>query len=181
MVIQLDDERYWPYVAVDPETNDVLQTKPNQREPGSSRTGPRRGPGPETRTSMTPCFSSMTRGHGRRVPSPRPRVRIRDNRNSNRRQTYSEYSKKLNLAFLKYFDDAVTDDYLKTFAFPWDRLIRTLPRCSCHSPIVPIWRFHPPVWHTSVRNRQRYYAVCQVLWPPTGEHDAQRSTSGPRE
>jgi transposase-like protein len=63
-VIQLNDEQYWLYAAVDPEANELLHTK---LEPTTRRFSLIRFSlnSPRNMTSKTPCFSSMARIHYR--------------------------------------------------------------------------------------------------------------------
>jgi transposase-like protein len=59
-VIQLDDERYWLYAAVDPETSELLIRSSNQPERTCSLT--RSSPNCARNTTLTtPCFSSTVR------------------------------------------------------------------------------------------------------------------------
>ena len=57
-VIRLNDDQYWPYAAVDPETNELLHTK---LEPTTNKVTLTRSLLNSARntTSTTPCFSSM--------------------------------------------------------------------------------------------------------------------------
>jgi transposase-like protein len=59
-VIQLDDQQYWLYAAVDPETNDLLQTKlePTRTNVIATHSSPNSA---RSTTSMTLYFSSMER------------------------------------------------------------------------------------------------------------------------
>jgi transposase-like protein len=61
-VIQIDDERYWLYAAVDPETNNCCIHRSNRPETTlllrrSSKNSAR------NMTSTTPCFSATVRRH----------------------------------------------------------------------------------------------------------------------
>ncbi|ELY63138.1 transposase [Natrinema versiforme JCM 10478] len=59
-VIRLNDEQYWLYAAIDPETNELLHTK---LEPTTTRVlaHPFLRNSPRNMTPLTPCFSSMDR------------------------------------------------------------------------------------------------------------------------
>ncbi|GAB6862010.1 hypothetical protein JCM17092_20990 [Haloplanus litoreus] len=61
-VIRLNDEQYWLYAAVDPETNEFSTQRVNRREPTLSLTRSFVNYASNT-TSTTPCCSSMARHH----------------------------------------------------------------------------------------------------------------------
>jgi len=103
-MIQLDDEQYWLYAAVDPESNDLLHTK---LEP--------------TRTNVIAdqFFAELREKHGLDF-----RYELHGNRNSVER-VFCEV-KRRTVCFSNCFSNSeveTADEWLRSFAFAWNQLI----------------------------------------------------------
>jgi len=125
-VIQLDDEQYWLYAAVDPESNDLLHTRlePTRNNAIANRFSQNSA----TNTMlMTRSLSSMVRLH---FSEPVANTASISDTNVMEIGTASNVSfvrvKRRTTSFSNCFSNAeaeTANEWLRSFAFAWNQLI----------------------------------------------------------
>ncbi len=118
-VIRLDDERYWLYAAVDPESNELLHTKldPTRNTALALASPPN---SVRSTTSMTPRFSS-TAQHRYTKPAAADSLDFRSERHGNRNSAGRVFreGKRRTASFSNCFSHAgaaTADEWLRSFA-----------------------------------------------------------------